>query len=254
MPQPPSLNWDQPGQYWDSDLTWDAGQSPNPGNVQPYLDLVTSEHNKQPDYLKFLCALLQPMADGQAVANGLVSLFDIDTAEGLQLDIIGLWVGRSRYLSVPLTGVYFTFDDGPGFDRGSLRGRFDPLNYLVVLPDHYYRLLLYATVAANHWDGSVPGAYAAYAIMFAPSGYQLAIIDNQDMTMDLVLYGPTPDAITLALFLGGYLDLKPVGVRVRNYIVSVNPDAKIFAFDVSPSSPIFGGFDVGAFPKFYEGT
>lgn len=248
-----ALDWDTPGLTWDSGITWDAGQSPNPGNAHPYLDLVTSEHNQKPNYMAMLEAFLQPLADGQAVSDSLVTLFDIDTAVGIQLDIIGLWVGRSRYLTVPITGIYFTFDDGPGFDSGILRGRFDPLNYLVALPDQYYRLLLYATVAANHWDGSIPGAYEAYALVFGPIGYFIAIVDRQDMSMDIVLIGPEPDAVTKALFLGGYLSLKPVGVRVNNYIISDGP-GPVFMFDVRPDTPHLGGFDVGAFPNFYEGT
>jgi hypothetical protein len=63
-----------------------------------------------------------------------------------------------------------------------------------------------------------------------------------------------PDAVTLALLLGGYLSLKPMGVRITNYIVSANSAAKIFMFDASPDSPIVGGFDTSAFPSFYPGA
>lgn len=247
------LHWDQPDLTWDSGLTWDAGDSPNPGDVTPYLNLVTSEHRYKPKFIAMLTEYLQPIADGVAVANSLVTMFDIDTALGLQLDIIGLWVGRSRSLSVPISDVYFAFDDGPGFDSGILRGVFDPQTQLLFLPDAQYRTLLKATIAANHWDGTIFGAYEAYAIMFGPGGYTMLIIDFQDMSMDLVLGGPVPDAVTLALFLGGYLSLKPVGVRVRNYIVSANSSAKIFMFDAGPDSPLVGGFDTSAFPSYYPG-
>lgn len=249
-----AFEWDSPNITWDSGLTWDAGQSPNPGDVTPYLNLVTSEHRYKPNYIAMLTEFLQPIADGIAVANSLVPMFDIDTAEGQQLDAVGLWVGVSRYLSVPITDVYLTFDDGPGLDMGIFWGPFEPINELIALPDASYRILLYATVAANHWDGTIGGAYEAYAIIFGPGGYRLVIVDNQDMSMDLILSGPIPDAVTLALFRGGYLSLKPVGVRVRNYIVSANPAAKIFMFDAAPDSPAVGGFDTAAFPTFYEGT
>lgn len=250
-----ALYWDGIGQDWDSGLTWDAGQAGgNPGDVQKYLDLITSEHNKQPNYMAMLAAVFQPLADSEAVANGMAVLFDIDTALGLQLDIIGLWVGRSRFLTVPITGVFFTFNTGPGFNLGILRGRFDQTNELSRLPDEQYRTLLKATIAANHWNGTVPGATAAYAIVFGPLGYQMLIVDHQDMTMTVILGGPVPDALTLALLLGGYLSLKPMGVRITDYVVSANSSKKIFAFNAPPTSPILGGFNVGAFATHYLGA
>lgn len=247
------LLWDEPGDTWDSGLTWDAGDSPNPGNVAPYLDLVTSEHNLKPDFMAMLEQVFQPLADNKAVCDAMTVLFDIDTAKGLQLDAIGLWVGRSRRLKVPITGVYFTFNTGPGFNQGIFRGPYSPADSLIDLPDASYRTLLKATIAANHWDGTVVGATEAYAIVFGPAGYQMLIVDHQNMTMEVILGGPVPDAVTLALLLGGYLNLKPSGVRVTNYIVSANSTKKIFAFNAPPLSPVVGGFNVAAFGKHHEG-
>lgn len=225
-----------------------------PADPSLYLNRITSEHNQQPDFIAFLTALLQPLVDQLEInSTDLMTAFDLDTAVGVQLDAVGVWIGRSRQLSVPITGVYFTFDIGPGFDKGIFRGPFDPPDSIVSLPDDQYRILLYATVAANHWDGTIPGAYAAYAIIFGPGGYVLMIRDWQDMSMDLILAGPVPDALTLALFEGGYLSLKPVGVRIRDYI-SPGVPGKMFMFDAPPSSPYFAGFDKGAFANVTPGN
>lgn len=213
------LDWDT-GLLWDSGITWDADSGPNPGDVTPYLDLVTSQHRDKPKFIAMLTALLQPVADGLFIARSLNSIFDLDTALGIQLDAIGLWVGRSRYLTEAISNVFFTFDTGPGFDLGLLMGEFEPTTQLVRLPDEQYRTLLRATIAANHWDGTTTGAYAAYEIIFAPLGYTIVITDYQDMSMDLHIFGPTPDALTQALFVGGYLSLIPAGVRVRNYLIN----------------------------------
>ena len=216
------LYWDKP-LFWDSGLTWDAGAGPSLGDVTPYLDLVTSEHRDKPNFIATLTAILQPIADGIAAANSLVTLFDVDSALGVQLDAIGLWVGRSRSLTVPISGVFFTFDTGPGFDNGILIDEFGNSTQVLLLPDEQYRTLLTATIAANHWDGTTGGAYAAYAVIFGPGGYTLKITDHQNMTIDLTLGGPSPDALTRALFLGGYLSLKPVGVQVANYFIVPGP-------------------------------
>jgi hypothetical protein len=62
--------------------------------------------------------------------------------------------------------------------------------------------------------------------------------------MDVVLVGPQPDAVTLALFTGGYLNLRPAGVGINNYYLPTVPDIPVFGFDVENSS--ISGFDVGA--------
>jgi hypothetical protein len=222
------------------------------GDVTPYLNLITSEHRDKPKYIAIMTAFLQPMADGLSVADMLVTLFDVDAADGVQLDAIGLWVGRSRNLTVPITGVYFTFDTGPGFDQGIFKGPFDPSSGLVALPDAQYRTLLKATIAANHWDGTIESAYAAYDIVFGPLGFQIFIVDNQDMSMDLILAGGVPDALTLALFTGGYLSLKPSGVRIAEYVTPGVP-GPIFMFDAPVDLPFRAGFDQGAFANITEG-
>lgn len=219
--------------------------------LDDYLNLITSEHRSHPDFLAMLTAYMQPIIDGKNVALTLPIIFDLDTAVGVQLDVDGIWIGRSRNLQVPITGVYFTFDIGPGFDQGIFKGPFDPSTGLVSLPDEQYRTLLKATAAANQWDGSIPGAYAAYAILFAGTPFDVLIYDWQDMTMSFVLIGGIPDAVTTALFVGGYLSLRPEGVGVREYVVPgvVGP---MFAFD-TVDNPNLAGFDQGAFGTFYEG-
>lgn len=222
------------------------------GDVTPYLNLVTSEHRDKPDFIAFLTLILQPLADAQALLHEMTEDFDLDTAVGVQLDMVGLWIGFSRWLSVPINGVYFTFDTGPGFDIGVFKGPFDPSNQLVQLPDGPYRLALTAKAAANQWDGTIDGAYAAYAILFQGTPFSVLIYDFEDMSMALALVGGIPDALTLALFTGGYMDLKPAGVRIRYYAYPV-VTGPIFAFDLPPSS-LTAGFDVGHFAGFAPGS
>jgi hypothetical protein len=182
--------------------------------------------------------------DRRNLLASIPALYDIDNAVGQQLDRVGEWVGISRNLPIHLTGVYFSFDtSGVGFDQGTWFGPFDPSTGLTALPDDQYRILLYAKIAANNWDGTVPGAYAAWNTIFEPLGYSILISDNQDMTMDIVLVGPQPDAVTLALFTGGYLNLRPAGVGINNYYLPSVPDAPVFGFDVETSG--ISGFDVG---------
>lgn len=214
-------------------------------DISQYTSLITSEHNQKPRFMAMVSLLAQWGVDRQNMLASIPGLFDIDNAVGQQLDWIGQWVGISRNLSVPLTGVYFSFDTaGIGFDQGTWFGPFDPTTGLVALPDAQYRTLLYAVIAANNWDGTVPGAYAAWNTIFEPLGYSILIDDNQDMTMNAVLVGPSADAVTLALFTGGYLNLRPAGVGITNYYTTSITGAPVFGFDAENSG--VSGFNVGA--------
>jgi hypothetical protein len=212
------------------------------GNVTSYTSLITSEHNQRPKFMAAVAALVQPFADQIALAQSVPALFDLDTAVGSQLDVVGQWIGVSRYLDVELANVYFGFDTtGLGFDQGA----WAPVgggSMLVGLPDDEYRLLLYASVAANHWDGTVPGALTLLSNFWTPMGYSIYLIDGQDMSMSFVLVGAAPPAITTALYAGGYLDVRPAGVLVANHYIN-STGGPIFGFD--ESNVVIAGFDSG---------
>jgi hypothetical protein len=113
------------------------------------------------------------------------------------------------------------------------------------LPDDAYRTLLRARIASNHWDGTIPGAYAIWNELFAGTGLGILIGDGGDMTMLYALTGPVPDAVTLALFIGGYLTLKPATIGVSNYMTPSVPNAPYFGIGLENAA--IGGLDVGAF-------
>lgn len=212
-------------------------------SVDDYLALVTTQHSDRPKFMASLRAALEQMLAANNLVVAIEGAFDIDTAIGVQLDILGEWIGRTRYLAVPLVGAYFSWDDTAldGWDSGFWKGAFDPDSGLVVLPDEPYRTLLKAKIAANHWDGSIPGAYEVWRGAFGDSP-AILIQDNQDMTMIIGIVGPPLDAVTKALITGGYIPLKPEGVGV-NYIVS--PDSgPLFAWDVANGSTL-DGWEIG---------
>jgi len=109
------------------------------------------------------------------------------------------------------------------------------------LPDDAYRQLLYAKIANNQWDGTVPGAYEFMDQVFPNNTF--IIQDNQDMSMLIGVLGPALNAVSYALLTGGYMDIKPAGVRVAGYIEPSVPDSPFFGFDVE--SDLISGFDVG---------
>lgn len=241
-------SWDsgQAGATWDSGLQWDVNIGDSLGDVTPYLDLITSEHRSRPNYIAVMTAILQGICDLQVNMSLVPALFDIDVAVGDQLDKVGEWIGATREVSVALTGVYFSLGSATlGLGQGSMQGPNDPTSGLITLPDSGYRTLLRAKIADNHWDGSIPGAYEAWDIAFAGTGFSIGIIDHGDMHMDYVLFGPVPDALTFALFTGGELSLRPAGVAIDLYITP--PADSVPYFGLGTESATVAGLGVGYF-------
>ena len=212
--------------------------------ISKYTGRITSEHNQRPDFMAVVETLAQPMVDLQNLLGGLPEKFDLDTAVNVQLDDVGRWVGISRNVPVPLTGVYFSLDTaGLGFDQGNWKGPFDPDTGLTRLDDDTYRLVIRAKIGANHWDGTLGSSKAILDAIFG-GGTFVFIQDNQDMTMTIGIAGSIPSAVFLALLANGIIPLKPEGVCVNYTIVTSIDGSAIFGFDVQ--NDLIAGFDVGA--------
>ncbi|NML34959.1 DUF2612 domain-containing protein [Paraburkholderia antibiotica] len=225
-----------------------------------YTALITSEHQAAPNFMAMVAAVSQCFVDQINVMQSIPAAFDLDTAVGVQLDAVGLWAGITRQVRAPLN-VYFSLDTANlGFDQGSWQGPFDPPGGLVSLDDATFRTLIRAKIAANSWDGTIPGAAAAYANLFTtPGAFVLDssvldsgvltpvsfifIQDNQDMTMTVGISGAIPSAVLRSLLSGGYLPLRPEGV-LANYVVPSVDNTSLFGFDVS--NQYIAGFDFGS--------
>lgn len=179
-----------------------------------YLDLITSEHREKQKFVATVTASVSPFAKIQQVLNSLPREFDVDTAIGVQLDIVALWVGVTRTVGIPIDGYYFTWDDlvQDGWDNGVWKGIGDPDAGFVVLPDDLYRSLIKAKIQANHWKGDIAGAYDIINEALSVDG-AVKIVDNQNMTMTVQVQANVLPAVEKAIVMQGYLPIKPAGVK-----------------------------------------
>lgn len=227
-------------------LSGGFGQTP----IATYQALITEEHRSAVDFVATVVASVQPFVDIQNTLLGLSEDYDLDVAVGSQLDTVGIWVGVTRFVSVPLSNVYFSWDVPVlGWDLGVWQGPFDPSSGLVSLDDTTYRFVLRAKIAANDWDGTVPGAAAALANIFSDAdtpGTLLFIEDNQNMSMTYGISGVIPPPIYQALLAGGSIPLVPGGIEV-NYVVTSVSGTPCFGFDTD--SAYVSGWDVGSWPE-----
>ena len=216
-------------------------------SLASYTGLITSEHNQKPKFVATVSLSCQPFVDQQALLSTMLTNFDLDTAAGVQLDTIGLWVGLSRQIDIPLINLYFSLDSAPlGLDSGYLKGPFDPAQGVVSLSDDTYRFALYAQIAANNWDGTTQGVAASIALLFTSTlspGTLFFIQDNQDMTITFALAGVSAPPILAALLSKVLIPLKPAGIAALYLQTSVS-GTPIFGLDVNNAQ--VSGLDVGA--------
>lgn len=220
--------------------------------TENYTSLITSSHKNKTKFKSVVEANTKFFAHLQNVLSSMINLFDVDLAVGDQLDKIGLWVGLSRYVSTPLTNVYFAWETASvGWNKGIWQGEFSPTSGLTTLPDDVYRSFLKAKIAANRWDGTIPHAYEIWETVFTNN--TIVIEDQQDMSMVIAIVGEQLDALTQALITGGYIPLKPEGVQVAYYAIPVN-DGPIFVWNGEGTTEETAGWDVGSWAEIIAPT
>jgi hypothetical protein len=181
----------------------------------PYTDLIPSANADQPKFLAMVDVITQGAVDNLAAYALFDSAWDLDTAVGAQLDVLGLWIGMPRAVQVPISGVYFSLDiAGVGLDQGVWFQTGNPLFSNVLLVDEPYRSALKAKALANRIGRSIYDIYSVTDILFSGTPTDVKIHDYGDMTMAFEITGATPDDATLAILSQDYLKLRPEGVAL----------------------------------------
>lgn len=185
-----------------------------------YLSLLTSEYQGSPKLNALLNLVLGIWNDISMAQVQLDTAFDIDFAEGAQLDVLGIILGASRTVTFqPSGGVSPTLDDAT------------------------YRIYLKAQAAKNQWDGTILSMQSIWQTLF-PAG-KITIADQQDMSAYIILTG-TFTSILRDLILNGYIVPRPEGV-LYNYTFPTFP---VFAFDspdvIGPIMDVYVGSAAGS--------
>lgn len=180
-----------------------------------YLSLLTHQYQGAPNLIAWLTTCLQPVLDAGVTFSQMVNAFDLDSAIGPQLDVLGQLVGANRTV---------------GFQPS---GGVSP-----VLTDPVYRVYIRAKIAQNQWNGSIDSLYSLWPTLF-PGG-TITVIDNQNMTATIILSGAFL-SIYQDLITNGYIIPRPEGV-LYDYTFATLP---ILGFD--QNNTFVAGFDIGHF-------
>lgn len=74
--------------------------------LDDYLDLIPPPNNMQPNMMALTAGIAQLYLDQQACAQQITTSFDIETAVGKQLDVLGDILGLSRILNFQPGGAF----------------------------------------------------------------------------------------------------------------------------------------------------
>ena len=140
--------------------------------MQNYLATVASQYLQSPTMGLWLEAFNDWLDPSPIIDEFFASEWDLDTATGYGLDVLGRIIGANRNLTVSGVGV-------------------------VTLSDPIYRVMLNAKALANISDGSILSLNNILMTLF-PSGGNSYVVDNQDMTMAITL-GFTPNKAQSAI-------------------------------------------------------
>lgn len=161
--------------------------------------------------------------------------FNVDTAVGAQLDIIGKYVGIPRNIGDPVPRPYYQFSDsnGPIIRVNGFQDATNPAQNAgaiwysalflgaenTALTDAAYVLMIKLKIILNANDGTL-ASIMAFLQMFLPG--VVALTDNKDMTLTYTLSNRVPVPTSV---LEAYLP-KPMGVGVNFLTVAaaVTPD------------------------------
>lgn len=109
-------------------------------------------------------------------------VWNLDTAVGYGLDVLGRIVGASRIVNLPDGGTYIGFEGQPTAENWGFgswyKGATSTNN--VRLTDDTYRRVIEAKVLANTWDGSIPEANKILMLLFPGYG-NCYMSDDGDM-------------------------------------------------------------------------
>ena len=185
----------------------------NPPPVSYYTGLLTSEYQSSPKLLAWLSAPLGILDDVGTCLKSFDANFNLDTATGAQLDILGVLIGANRLVPFqPSGGVPPLLDDAP------------------------YRIYLKARIAQNQWSGTIDSLQGIWQTLF-PGG-RIVIVDGQNMTVTIILAGAFT-SILQDLITNGLIVPRPQAV-LYNYTFTTLP-----AFGFDSDNSLIAGFDHG---------
>lgn len=189
--------------------------------------LVINQLFDSPNYRAITVWLAENFDTADDVLN-YISTINIDTAEGVWLDLLGVIVGQSRELPNAVRYRYFGFEeDGDlDFDVARFYEEGDPALESSLLPDNEYRAVIFAKAASNWGDISKIGVAESISIITDTTNF--VIVNQPPAKFEIYIKEVISQTIFLIL---SELDLIPRGAGIGIYGVIMSDGDNVFGFE-----------------------
>ena len=154
----------------------------------------------------------------EAAAQAVRKSYDIDTAVGEQLNVIGRIVvaPRSFVGSIPMNPALFDLTDGDEFgDDGAMFSALT-IDQDGQLSDDLYRLVIKAKIIKNNGDATIESILDGMNFLL-PRADVLRVTDGEDMSFSIEFYGQITNLERYALLNEGLVP-KPQAVRFKGFL------------------------------------
>nr|DAF69893.1 MAG TPA: Protein of unknown function (DUF2612) [Caudoviricetes sp.]DAF75168.1 MAG TPA: Protein of unknown function (DUF2612) [Caudoviricetes sp.] len=154
----------------------------------------------------------------EAAAEAVRKSYDIDTAVGEQLNVIGRVVvaPRSFVGSTPMNPGLFDLTDGDQFGDDDAMFSALTIDQDGQLSDELYRLVIKAKIVKNNGDATIENILDGMNFLL-PKAQVLRVTDGEDMSFSIEFYGEITNLERFALLNAGLVP-KPQSVKFNGFL------------------------------------
>lgn len=154
----------------------------------------------------------------EAAAEAVRKSYDIDTAVGEQLNVIGRIVvaPRSFVGSLPMSPGLFDLTNGDEFGDDDAMFSALTIDQDGQLSDELYRLVIKAKIVKNNGDATIENILDGMSFLL-PTAEVLRVTDGEDMSFSIEFYGQITNLERFALLNAGLVP-KPQAVRFNGFL------------------------------------
>lgn len=211
-------------------------------------DRIYAQYRTKPKAVAWYNIVRSLAAEIDSGANAVRLMYEIDTAEGAQLDILGriVVIDRNYIAPVGLNVIQFASQTNNPGEFGDTTAMFSSLSVDsdMQMTDDLYRLVIKSKIIKNNSDATTESILFGMNFLL-PNAEVLRITDGEDMSFTVEFYGNITEVERYAL-LNSTLVPRPQGVRFGGFLegyeyVQFGDDSEQFGDPYAEFVGTFGG-------------
>lgn len=181
-------------------------------------DRIYAQYRDKPKAVAWYAIARELGGSIEAAAEAVRKSYDIDTAVGEQLNVIGRIVvaPRSFVGSIPMSPGLFDLTDGDEFGDDEAMFSALTIDQDGQLSDELYRLVIRSKIIKNNGDATIENILDGMNFLL-PSADVLRVTDGEDMSFSIEFYGQITNLERFALLNAGLVP-KPQTVKFNGFL------------------------------------